>query len=191
MEALTGGRGPSVGTKMAIYPECPRPEPIRGLREHTDAGCIILMLQEVPGLEFFKDGKSVKIPRAKNNRICINTECFALSHGYEGWKQTLHCHLLQDYNPAGDTIISPSPKLLLPNHFRFQDYLDLYTRTKFEDKALRFESLKSIANRSNHVWYVVLDMTRHRFGKACITRLNRKFQYLKLFGIPLFKSTNR
>lgn len=90
MEGFAGGSAPSVGTKVAIYPECPRPELIRGLREHTDAGCIILMLQEVPGLEFFKDGKSVKIPRAKNNRICINTgdQVEILSNGT--YKSALH-----------------------------------------------------------------------------------------------------
>ncbi|KAG0455868.1 hypothetical protein HPP92_023656 [Vanilla planifolia] len=38
--------------KVAIYPRCPKPEHAIGLRAHTDAGGIILLLQDdlVPGL---------------------------------------------------------------------------------------------------------------------------------------------
>ena len=74
-EAFSGNAGPSVGTKVAKYPQCPRPELVRGLREHTDAGGIILLLQDdqVPGLEFYKDGEWVVIPPSKNNTIFVNT----------------------------------------------------------------------------------------------------------------------
>ncbi|KAL0315753.1 UNVERIFIED_CONTAM: 1-aminocyclopropane-1-carboxylate oxidase 1 [Sesamum radiatum] len=158
MEAFSGSRGPSVGTKVAIYPQCPLPERIRGLREHTDAGGIILLLQDdqVPGLEFFKDGKWVKIPPSKNNRLFVNTgdQVEILTNG--AYKSALHRVLaMKDgnrlsiatfYNPAGDAIISPAPKLLLPSHYCFRDYLNLYTKTKFGDKDLRFQSLKNMAN---------------------------------------------
>nr|AFK38464.1 unknown [Lotus japonicus] len=58
-KAFSGSDGPAMGTKVAKYPQCPNPELVRGLREHTDAGGIILLLQDdqVPGLEFSKDGK--------------------------------------------------------------------------------------------------------------------------------------
>ena len=59
-QAFTGNnKVPTVGIKVAIYPRCPRPEVVKGLRDHTDAGGIILMLQDnqVPGLQFFKDGE--------------------------------------------------------------------------------------------------------------------------------------
>ncbi|KAL2229079.1 1-aminocyclopropane-1-carboxylate oxidase 1-like [Sesamum indicum] len=158
MEAFSGSRGPSVGTKVAIYPQCPHPEHIRGLREHTDAGGIILLLQDdqVPGLEFFKDGKWVKIPPSKNNRLFVNTgdQVEILSNG--AYKSALHrvmamkdgnrLSIATFYNPAGDAIISPAPKLLLPSHYCFRDYLNLYTKTKFGDKDLRFQSLKNMAN---------------------------------------------
>ncbi|PIN07227.1 Iron/ascorbate family oxidoreductase [Handroanthus impetiginosus] len=158
MEAFAGSRGPSVGTKVAIYPQCPRPELIRGLREHTDAGGIILLLQDdqVPGLEFFKDGKWVKIPPSKNNRIFINTgdQVEILSNG--AYKSALHrvmamkdgnrLSIATFYNPSGDAVISPASKLLLPDHVRFQDYLNHYTKTKFGDKGLRFQSMKNMAN---------------------------------------------
>lgn len=158
MEAFSGSRGPCVGTKVAIYPQCPRPELIRGLREHTDAGGIILLLQDdqVPGLEFFKDGKWVNIPPSKNNRIFINTgdQVEILSNG--AYKSALHrvmamqngnrLSIASFYNPSGDAVIHPASKLLLPSHFRFQDYLNLYNKTKFGDKGLRFQSLKNMTN---------------------------------------------
>ncbi|GJM99089.1 hypothetical protein PR202_ga16156 [Eleusine coracana subsp. coracana] len=48
---------PSVGTKFAMYPACPRPDLVWGLRSHTDAGGIIIMLlqdETVGGLDFLK-----------------------------------------------------------------------------------------------------------------------------------------
>ncbi|XWS72169.1 hypothetical protein CRYUN_Cryun02cG0016900 [Craigia yunnanensis] len=50
------------------------------------------------------------------------------------------------YNPAGEALISPAPKLLYPHHYRFQDYLKLYSTTKFLEKGPRFESMKTMAN---------------------------------------------
>jgi hypothetical protein len=45
-----------------------------GLREHTDAGGIILLFQDdmVPGLDFMKEGKWFTIPPTKGNRIFVN-----------------------------------------------------------------------------------------------------------------------
>ncbi|EYU27232.1 hypothetical protein ABFS82_10G098800 [Erythranthe guttata] len=157
-DAFSGSVGPTVGTKAAVYPQCPKPELIRGLREHTDAGGIILLLQDdqVPGLEFFKDGKWVKIPPSKNNRIFINTrdQIEILSNGV--YKSALHrvmamkdgnrLSIATFYNPCGDAVISPAPELLLPNCVRFQDYLSFYSKTKFGDKGFRFQSLKNMAN---------------------------------------------
>ncbi|WOG92867.1 hypothetical protein DCAR_0312144 [Daucus carota subsp. sativus] len=158
METFSGSKGPSVGTKVAKYPQCPHPELVRGLREHTDAGGIILLLQDdqVSGLEFLKDGQWVKIPPSVNNTIFINTgdQVEVLSNGR--YRSGLH-RVMADkngsrlsiatfYNPAGDAIISPAPKLLYPNNFTFQDYLKLYATTKFDDKGPRFEVMKKMAN---------------------------------------------
>ena len=157
-QAFSGSKGPSVGTKVAKYPRCPRPEQVRGLREHTDAGGIILLLQddEVPGLEFFKDGEWVEIPPSKNNRIFVNTgdQLEVLSNGI--YKSALHrvvtdkngsrLSIATFYNPAGDAIISPASKLLYPGGFSFQEYLKIYAETKFADKAPRLESMKKLTN---------------------------------------------
>lgn len=153
-KAFSGSQGPSVGTKVAKYPHCPHPELVRGLREHTDAGGIILLLQddEVPGLEFLKDGEWVRIPPSKNNRIFVNTgdQIEVLSNGI--YKSVLHRVMANKegsrlsvatfYNPASDAIISPAPKLLYPEGFSFQDYLNRYSKTKFDNKGQRFQSMK-------------------------------------------------
>lgn len=159
-EAFSGSNnnGPTVGTKVAKYPQCPRPELVRGLREHTDAGGIILLLHDdkVPGLDFFKDGKWVEIPPSKNNAIFVNTgdQVEVLSNGL--YKSVVH-RVMPDksgsrisiatfYNPIGDAIISPAPKLLYPSNFHFGDYLKLYGSTKFGEKGPRFESMKNMTN---------------------------------------------
>lgn len=157
-KVFSGEKGPSVGTKVAKYPQCQRPELVKGLREHTDAGGIILLLQDdkVPGLEFLKDGEWIHIPPSKNNAIFINTgdQVEVLSNGR--YKSALH-RVLADksgsrlsiatfYNPAGDAIIYPAPKLLYPSHYSFKDYLNFYTSTKFSDKGPRFETMKKMVN---------------------------------------------
>ncbi|KAJ6698884.1 hypothetical protein OIU79_012214 [Salix purpurea] len=157
-KTFSGAKGPSVGTKVAKYPECPRPELVRGLREHTDAGGIILLLQDerVPGLEFSKDGEWIKIPPSKNNTIFVNTgdQLEVLSNGR--YKSTLHrvmagkegsrLSIATFYNPAGDAIISSAPEFSYPQNYKFQDYLKLYATTKFSDKGPRFEAMKKLAN---------------------------------------------
>ncbi|KAL2342613.1 hypothetical protein Fmac_003898 [Flemingia macrophylla] len=156
-------KGPAVGTKVAKYPQCPRPELVKGLREHTDAGGIILLLQDdkVPGLEFFKDGKWVEIPPSKNNAIFVNTGDLVevLSNGL--YKSVVHrvmpnkngsrISIATFYNPVGDAIISPAPKLLYPSNFLYEDYLKLYGSTKFGEKGPRFESMKNMVNGHKNI----------------------------------------
>ncbi|KAJ4890960.1 1-aminocyclopropane-1-carboxylate oxidase 1 [Raphanus sativus] len=158
MNAFSGPEGPAFGTKVAKYPECPRPELMRGLREHTDAGGIILLLQDdqVPGLEFLKDGKWVPIPPSKNNTIFVNTgdQLEILSNGR--YKSAVHrvmtvkdgCRLsiATFYNPADDAVISTAPELLYPSGYQFQDYLKLYSTTKFGDKGSRFHTMKKMVS---------------------------------------------
>ncbi|KAK4396932.1 1-aminocyclopropane-1-carboxylate oxidase 1 [Sesamum angolense] len=93
IEAFSGSKGPSVGTKVAMYPHCPRPELIRGLREHTDAGGIVLLL---------------KTTKSALHRVMAMKDGDRLS-------------IATFYNPSGDAIISPASELLLPSHVRFQD----------------------------------------------------------------------
>ncbi|KAK6236461.1 hypothetical protein QUC31_020238 [Theobroma cacao] len=91
-EAFSRSKGPAVGTKVAKDPQCLNPKLVRGLREHTDVGGIILMLQDdqVPGLEFPKDGEWVLIPPSRNNTISVKTgdQVEVLSNGR--YKSVLH-----------------------------------------------------------------------------------------------------
>lgn len=72
-KAFYGSKGPNFGTKVSNYPPCPNPELIKGLREHTDAGGIILLFQDdkVSGLQLLKDGKWVDVPPMRHS-IVIN-----------------------------------------------------------------------------------------------------------------------
>lgn len=72
-KAFYGTKGPTFGTKVANYPPCPKPELIKGLRAHTDAGGIILLFQDdkVSGLQLLKDGKWIDVPPMSHS-IVVN-----------------------------------------------------------------------------------------------------------------------
>lgn len=71
--AFWGTKGPTFGTKVSNYPPCPRPDLIKGLRAHTDAGGIILLFQDdqVSGLQLLKDDKWIDVPPMRH-AIVIN-----------------------------------------------------------------------------------------------------------------------
>lgn len=147
---------PSVGIKVAKYPRCSHPEVVMGLRGHTDAGGIILLFQDdlVPGLEFMKDGRRISIPPTQGNRIFVNLgdQIEVISNGI--YKSICHQVLPNQngsrlsiatfYNPGADAIIFPAPKLTYPSQYRFQDYLNFYSTTKFTDKVSRFQNTKMV-----------------------------------------------
>lgn len=73
-KAFYGSKGlPTFGTKVSNYPPCPKPDLIKGLRAHTDAGGLILLFQDdkVSGLQLLKDGQWVDVPPMKHS-IVIN-----------------------------------------------------------------------------------------------------------------------
>ncbi|KAJ3671145.1 hypothetical protein LUZ60_008571 [Juncus effusus] len=147
---------PFIGTKVAKYPNCPQPERVFGLRAHTDAGGIILLLQDdsVPGLEFYKDGMWVPVQPNKDHKIFVNLgdQIEVMSNGV--YKSILHrvraekegsrLSIATFYNPGVNSVIKADPKLLYPSGYRFQEYLDYYMGTKFGDKVERFQTLKEI-----------------------------------------------
>lgn len=147
---------PFIGTKVAKYPHCPDPDRVFGLRAHTDAGGIILLLQDdtVPGLEFYKDATWVPVTPNKDYKIFVNLgdQIEIMSNGV--YKSILHrvraekegsrLSIATFYNPGANAVIKPYPKLLYPGDYRFQEYLDYYQGTKFGDKAARFQALKKM-----------------------------------------------
>lgn len=72
-KAFYGSIGPNFGTKVSNYPPCPKPDLIKGLRAHTDAGGLILLFQDhkVSGLQLLKDNKWVDVP-PMHHSIVIN-----------------------------------------------------------------------------------------------------------------------
>lgn len=68
-----GANGPTFGTKVSNYPPCPKPDLIKGLRAHTDAGGIILLFQDdkVSGLQLLKDGQWIGVPPLRHS-IVVN-----------------------------------------------------------------------------------------------------------------------
>uniref|UniRef100_A0A6N2NC67 Fe2OG dioxygenase domain-containing protein n=1 Tax=Salix viminalis TaxID=40686 RepID=A0A6N2NC67_SALVM len=90
-KAFSGSNGcPNFGTKVSNYPPCPKPDLVKGLRAHTDAGGIILLFQDdtVSGLQLLKDGQWIDVPPMRHS-IVVNLgdqlECGAQSDYSNTW----------------------------------------------------------------------------------------------------------
>ncbi|OEL24162.1 1-aminocyclopropane-1-carboxylate oxidase 1 [Dichanthelium oligosanthes] len=152
---------PFVGTKFAMYPSCPRPELVWGLRAHTDAGGIILLLQDdaVGGLEFLKGGAEwVPVGPTEGGRLFVNIgdQVEVISGG--AYRSVVHrvaagnegrrLSVATFYNPGPDAVVAPAREtaaaLEYPGSYRFGDYLEYYQGTKFGDKDARFQAVKKL-----------------------------------------------
>ncbi|KAI3680483.1 hypothetical protein L6452_35254 [Arctium lappa] len=158
-----GSKGPTFGTKVSNYPPCPKPDLIKGLRAHTDAGGVILLFQDdkVSGLQLLKDGNWIDVP-PMHHSIVINLgdQLEVITNGR--YKSVMHRVIAQTdgtrmsiasfYNPGSDAVIYPAPVLVNKDEeknntypkFVFEDYMELYTRVKFQAKEPRFEAMKTI-----------------------------------------------
>ncbi|CAA7389779.1 unnamed protein product [Spirodela intermedia] len=151
-KAFAGASGPFMGTKFAKYPSCPKPDLITGLRTHTDAGGIILVLQDdVPGLQFLKGGDwvdVVPVPGAifintgDQLEVITNGRIKSIPHRVIAQEEGGRISIATFYNPASDAVIGPAPSLLYPV-FKFEEYMKVYAGTKFADKEPRFEAMKT------------------------------------------------
>ncbi|CAO2142655.1 unnamed protein product [Urochloa humidicola] len=151
----------TVGTKFAMYPACPRPELVWGLRAHTDAGGIIIMLQDeaVGGLGFLKPSGAaeewVPVEPCRGSRVFVDigdqievisggvyrSAVHRVAVGTEGRRLSMATF----YNPGPGSVVAPareSPEY--PRPYRFGDYLEHYQRTKFGDKADRLQAIKKM-----------------------------------------------
>ncbi|KAL0305973.1 UNVERIFIED_CONTAM: 1-aminocyclopropane-1-carboxylate oxidase [Sesamum radiatum] len=144
-EAFYGSKGPTFGTKVSNYPPCPKPDLIKGLRAHTDAGGIILLFQDdkVSGLQLLKDGEWVDVPPMRHS-IVVNIG---------DQLEDVNCFILQS---GSDAVIYPAPALVekeekkdLYPKFVFEDYMKLYAGLKFQAKEPRFEAFKTMQNPAN------------------------------------------
>ncbi|KAK8917068.1 1-aminocyclopropane-1-carboxylate oxidase 2 [Platanthera zijinensis] len=159
--AFNGSNGlPTFGTKVSNYPPCPKPDVIKGLRAHTDAGGIILLFQDdqVSGLQLLKDGNWVEVPPLRHSIVVnIGDQLEVITNGR--YKSVMHRVIAQTngnrmsiasfYNPGSDAVIFPAPELMKDEEekeaypkFMFEDYMTLYVRHKFQAKEPRFEAMK-------------------------------------------------
>ncbi|MBD4020195.1 hypothetical protein GUI04_14515 [Xanthomonas citri pv. citri] len=161
-KSFYGSKGPTFGTKVSNYPPCPKPDLIKGLRAHTDAGGVILLFQDdkVSGLQLLKDGNWIDVP-PMHHSIVINLgdQLEVITNGR--YKSVMHRVIAQTdgtrmsiasfYNPGGDAVIYPAPELLNKEEeknniypkFVFDDYMKLYAEVKFQAKEPRFEAFKA------------------------------------------------
>ncbi|XP_022149577.1 1-aminocyclopropane-1-carboxylate oxidase 1 [Momordica charantia] len=160
-----GSKGPTFGTKVSNYPPCPKPDLIKGLRAHTDAGGIILLFQDhkVSGLQLLKDGHWVDVPPLRHSIVVnIGDQLEVITNGK--YKSVEHRVIAQAdgegrmslasfYNPGSDAVIYPAPTLVEKEaeeknqvypKFVFEDYMKLYTAVKFQAKEPRFEAMKAV-----------------------------------------------
>eukprot|EP00262_Sarcandra_glabra_P020763 TRINITY_DN841_c0_g1_i1.p1 TRINITY_DN841_c0_g1~~TRINITY_DN841_c0_g1_i1.p1 ORF type:complete len:341 (+),score=68.12 TRINITY_DN841_c0_g1_i1:127-1023(+) len=163
-KAFCGAKGPTFGTKVSNYPPCPRPELIKGLRAHTDAGGLILLFQDdrVSGLQLLKDGQWVDVPPMRHSIVInLGDQLEVITNGK--YKSVMHRVIAQTdgnrmsiasfYNPGSDAVIYPAPQLVereakessqVYPKFVFSDYMNLYVVQKFQAKEPRFEAFKAL-----------------------------------------------
>ncbi|KAK8507728.1 hypothetical protein V6N13_140476 [Hibiscus sabdariffa] len=163
-KAFYGAKGPTFGTKVANYPPCPTPDKIKGLRAHTDAGGIVLLLQDpqVSGLQLLKDGEWVDVPPLRHSivinlgdqlEVITNGKYKSVEHRVIAQTDGARMSIASFYNPGSDAVIYPAPALLEKEtedgkkkvypKFVFEDYMQLYAGMKFQAKEPRFEAMKA------------------------------------------------
>ncbi|KAI4308396.1 hypothetical protein L6164_031476 [Bauhinia variegata] len=163
-KAFHGSKGPTFGTKVANYPPCPKPELVKGLRAHTDAGGIILLFQDdkVSGLQLLKDRQWVDVPPMRHSivvnlgdqlEVITNGKYKSVEHRVIAQTNGTRMSIASFYNPGSDAVIYPAPALLEKEaeetyqvypKFVFEDYMKLYAGLKFQAKAPRFEAMKAV-----------------------------------------------
>ncbi|XP_010493627.1 PREDICTED: 1-aminocyclopropane-1-carboxylate oxidase 3 [Camelina sativa] len=158
-KVFQGTKSPTFGTKVSNYPPCPKPEMIKGLRAHTDAGGLILLFQDdkVSGLQLLKDGVWVDVPPLKHSivinlgdqlEVITNGKYKSVMHRVMTQKEGNRMSIASFYNPGSDAEISPAQSFVdkkdskYPS-FVFADYMKLYAGLKFQPKEPRFEAMKN------------------------------------------------
>ncbi|KAL6579861.1 Aconitate hydratase mitochondrial [Orobanche minor] len=150
-----GSNGLTFGTKVSNYTPCPKPDLIKVLRAHTDAGGIVLLFQDdkVSGLQLLKDGEWIDAP------LDCGQHCVITNGKY---KSVMHIVIAQTdgtgrmslasfYNPGSEIVIYPATTLVekAENNehypkFMFEDYMKLYANAKFQAKEPRFKAFKNM-----------------------------------------------
>lgn len=163
--AFYGSNGsPTFGTKVSNYPPCPKPDLVKGLRAHTDAGGIILLFQDdkVSGLQLLKDGQWIDVPPMRHSivvnlgdqlEVITNGKYKSVEHRVIAQTDGTRMSVASFYNPGSEAVIYPAPALVEKEaeekknvypKFVFDDYMKLYAGLKFQAKEPRFEAMKAV-----------------------------------------------
>ncbi|XP_011047191.1 PREDICTED: 1-aminocyclopropane-1-carboxylate oxidase [Populus euphratica] len=168
--AFYGSNGsPTFGTKVSNYPPCPKPDLVKGLRAHTDAGGIILLFQDdkVSGLQLLKDGQWIDVPPMRHSivvnlgdqlEVITNGKYKSVEHRVIAQTDGTRMSVASFYNPGSEAVIYPAPALVEKEaedkkkvypKFVFDDYMKLYAGLKFQAKEPRFEAMKAVESTVN------------------------------------------
>lgn len=127
-EALAGGNAhgnsPFFGVKMSHFPPCPRPDLVDGLRSHTDAGGMILVLQDdgVDGLQVLKDGTwfdvqpvqhAIVIDIGDQLEVMTNGKYRSMWHRVLAKEDANRMSVVAFYNPSSLAEVYPAPQLMI------------------------------------------------------------------------------
>ncbi|XP_077250087.1 flavonol synthase/flavanone 3-hydroxylase-like [Tasmannia lanceolata] len=126
LKASLGGEDMELEMKINMYPPCPQPELALGVEPHTDMSALtILVPNEVPGLQVWKDGNWVAVDYSPNTLfVHIGDQIEILSNGR--YKSVLHRSLVNKermrmswalfFVPPKDALIGPLPQLVNDNN---------------------------------------------------------------------------
>ena len=143
LKSCLGGENIELEMKINMYPPCPRPELALGVEPHTDMSAItILVPNDVPGLQIWKDGSWVAVDCLPNSLfVHIGDQIEVLSNGI--YKSVLHRSLVNKEKtrmswavfcaPPQDTVIGPLPQFVNdqnPPKFSTKTYAE-YRHRKF------------------------------------------------------------
>ncbi|KAI4969416.1 hypothetical protein ZWY2020_000330 [Hordeum vulgare] len=164
---LDGGRvkdtfaPPFVGTKFAMYPACPRPDLLWGLRAHRRQrhhpapagrrGRRAGVLQGRPGVgprgphQGQQNLRQPRGPAGGDERrrlqgVLHRVAAVAEGGGYRWRRSTTRGGSRRGASAHGEAAGGAG----VPRPYRFGDYLDYYQGTKFADKAARLQAVKEL-----------------------------------------------
>ncbi|KAK2990097.1 hypothetical protein RJ640_016980 [Escallonia rubra] len=122
LRSSLGGEEIEMEMKINMYPPCPQPELALGVEPHTDMSALtILVPNEVPGLQVWKDGNWVAVNYLPNALfVHVGDQIEVLSNGK--YKSVLHRSLVNKEStrmswavfcaPPHEAIIGPLPQLV-------------------------------------------------------------------------------
>jgi isopenicillin N synthase-like dioxygenase len=111
--------------RLNYYPKCPAPNGRLGVNAHTDAGAITLLLQDMPGLEVFNDGRWHRV-EPRHDALVVNIGDVLQVWSNDRYTAPLHravTHSQEDrfsapffFNPAYSTNYAPLPSAVDARH---------------------------------------------------------------------------